>query len=61
MTKTEMIHTVQEGNEWSVAARQIEIATMDRRRKDRRREERREQRQKLEERNEALRNMLNRK
>ena len=57
MTKTEMIHTVQEGGEWTTAVKRGQMME----RYLRRKEKRREKKLRLEERNEALRNMLNRK
>ena len=57
MTKTEMIHTVQEGGEWTAAVKRGLMME----RYLRRKEKRRETKLRLEERNEALRNMLNRK
>ena len=57
MTKTEMIHTVQEGGEWAAAVKRVQMME----RYLRRKEKRREKKLRLEERNEALRNMLNRK
>lgn len=57
MTRTEMIHTAQEGNEWSAAVKQDQMTERYRRRK----EQRKENQMRLEERNAALRNMLKRK
>ena len=57
MTNAELIHTKQEGSEWTVAAKRKQMTE----RYIRRKAERLERKQKLEERNEALRNMLNRK
>ena len=56
MTKTEMIHREQEGGEWTAAKNRDWMMERYRRRKAKRQEKRR----RLEERNEALRNMLNR-
>ena len=56
MTNTELIHTKQEGNEWNVAAKRNQMAE----RYTRRKALRRERKLRLEERNEALRKMLNR-
>ena len=61
MTKTELIHREQEGSEWNVVIRQKQMETEYQRLKERRRAERRERRLRLEERNEALWDMLNRK
>ena len=61
MTKTEMIHTKQEGTEWTVAATQAQMTDEYTRRKEQRREERAEKKRRLEERNDALWNIVNRK
>ena len=57
MTKTEMIHREQEGGEWTVARNRDQMMEGYQRRKTIRQEKKR----RLEERNEALRNMMNRK
>ena len=57
MTITELIHTEQEGSEWTAAAKRNQMTE----RYFRRKAKRLEKRKRLEERNEALRNMLNRK
>ena len=57
MTKTEMIHMEQEGGEWTTAVKRNQMLERYQRRKAKRQEKKR----RLEERNEALRNMLNRK
>ena len=56
MTNAELIHTKQEGNEWNIAAKRNQMAE----RYTRRKALRRERKLRLEERNEALRKMLNR-
>ena len=57
MTKTELIHMEQEGGEWAAAANRNQMTE----RYQRRKAKRLEKKKRLEERNEALRNMLNRK
>ena len=57
MTNTELIHTEQEGSEWTVAAKRNQMME----RYYRRKALRRERKLRLEERNEALRKMMNRK
>ena len=56
MTKTELIHTEQEGGEWNAAVNRDQMTE----RYQQRKTERQERKRRLEERNEALRNMLNR-
>ena len=56
MTKTELIHMEQEGGEWTAAKNRDQMTERYQRRKAKREEKRR----RLEEQNEALRNMLNR-
>ena len=56
MTKTEMIHMEQEGGDWTTAAKRNQMLERYQRRKAKRLEKKRS----LEERNEALREMLNR-
>lgn len=57
MTKTEMIHMEQEGGDWTTAVKRNQMLE----RYQRRKVKRQEKKLRLEERNEALRNMLNRK
>ena len=57
MTKTELIHMEQEGGDWSTAVKRDQMLERYQRRKAKRQEKKR----RLEEQNEALRNMLNRK
>ena len=57
MTKTELIHMEQEGGEWTSAKNRDQMLERYQRRKAKRQEKKR----RLEESNEALRNMLNRK
>jgi hypothetical protein len=57
MTKTEFIHMQQEGGEWAAVKNRDQIME----RYQRWKEKRQEKKRRLEERNEALRNMLNRK
>ena len=57
MTKTEMTHMEQEGGDWTVAVKRNQMLERYQKRKSRRQEKKR----RLEEQNEALRNMLNRK
>ena len=56
MTKTELIHIGQEGGEWTSAKNSDQMLE----RYQRRKAKRQEKKLRLEERNEALRNMLNR-
>ena len=57
MTKPEMIHMEQEGGDWTTAVKRNQMLERYQKRKSRRQEKKR----RLEEQNEALRNMLNRK
>ena len=57
MTKTEMIHMEQEGGDWTAIVKRNQMLERYQRRKAKRQEKKR----RLEERNEALSNMLNRK
>ena len=56
MTKTEFIHMQQEGGEWTSAKNRYQMLERYQRRKAKRQEKKR----RLEEKNEALRNMLDR-
>ena len=57
MTNAELIHTEREGSEWTAAAKRNQMTE----RYIRRKSLRRERKLRLEERNEALRKMMNRK